>query len=97
MCSKQTTQTIQQELPTPRVICCSSLSPKSITRKCLSCGLEVQREILDLNCSCFRHRLCHFCAYLAFETPGIDIVIIKNIWSGVCLIPRKLRKTDTDE
>ena len=60
MCSKQTTQTIQQELPTPRVICCSSLTRQSITRKCLSCGLEVQKEIVDLNCSCFRHRLCHF-------------------------------------
>ena len=26
---------------------------------------------------------------MTFETPGIDIVIIKNIWSGVCLLPRK--------
>ena len=68
MCSKQTTQTIQQELPTPRVICCSSLTPQSITRKCLSCGLEVQKEIVDLNCSCFRNQLCHFCAHLLFET-----------------------------
>ena len=65
-------QTIQQEkpsfeLPKPRAI--------DENRKCLICPREVEREIVDLNCSCFRHRLCHFCAYLAFETPGIDIVI----------------------
>ena len=43
--------------------------------ECLICWNEFEREIVDLNCSCFRHRLCHVCAYLAFETPGIDIVI----------------------
>ena len=68
-------QTIQQEkpsfeLPKPRAI--------DENRKCLICGNEVEREIVDLNCSCFRHRLCHFCAYLVFETPGIEVVIIKN-------------------
>ena len=65
--------------------------PRAIdeNRKCLICPREVEREIVDLNCSCFKNLLCHFCAYLAFETPGIDIVIIKNIWSGVCLLPRK--------
>jgi len=89
MSSKQITQTIHQELPTLRVICCSSLTPQSISRKCLSCGLQVEKEIVNLNCSCFRHRLCQFCAYLAFETPGIDILIIKNIWSKVSLVPRK--------
>ena len=78
MSSKQITQTIHQELPTLRVICCSSLTPQSISRKCLSCGLQVEKEIVNLNCSCFRHRLCQFCAYLAFETPGIDIVIDYN-------------------
>ena len=89
MSSKQITQTIHQELPTLRVICCSSLTPQSISRKCLSCGLQVEKEIVNLNCSCFRHRLCQFCAYLAFGTPGIDILIIKNIWSKVSLVPRK--------
>jgi len=89
MSSKQITQTIHQELPTLRVICCSSLTPQSISRKCLSCGLQVEKEIVNLNCSCFRHRLCQFCACLAFETPGIDILIIKNIWSKVSLVPRK--------
>ena len=65
-------QTIQQEkqgfeLSKPRAI--------DENHKCLIYKLEVEREIVDLNCSCFRHRLCNFCAYLAFETPGIDIVI----------------------
>jgi hypothetical protein len=58
-------QTIQQEkqgfdLPKPIAI--------DENRKCLICGREVEREIVDLNCSCFRNRLCHFCAHLLFKT-----------------------------
>ena len=82
MCSKQTIQQEKQgfELPKPK--------ETDENRKCLSCRLEVEREIVDLNCSCFRHRLCNFCAYLAFETQGVEIVIIKNVWSGVSLLPK---------
>ena len=58
-------QTIQQEkqgfeLSKPRAI--------DENRKCLICKREVEREIVDLNCSCFRNQLCHFCAHLLFET-----------------------------
>ena len=69
MCSKQTIQQEKQSF---------ELSKPIVTDENLECPIcwnEVEREIVDLNCSCFRHRLCHVCAYLAFETPGIDIVI----------------------
>ena len=69
MCSKQTIQQEKQSFELPKLIVIDE------NLECLICWNEVEREIVDLNCSCFRHRLCHFCAYLAFETPGIDIVI----------------------
>ena len=72
MCPKQTIQQEKQSLELP------NLRPIHENAKCLICGIKVEKEIADLNCSCFRHRLCHFCAYLAFETPDIEIVIIKN-------------------
>ena len=44
--------------------------PRAIheNRKCLICPREVEREIVDLNCSCFKNLLCRFCAHLLFET-----------------------------
>ena len=66
MCSKQTIQQERQNF---------ELSKPKENLECLICWNEVETEIVDLNCSCFKHRMCHFCAYLAFETPGIDIVI----------------------
>ena len=58
-------QTIQQEKPSFELS-----KPRAIdeNRKCLICKREVEREIVDLNCSCFRNQLCHFCAHLLFET-----------------------------
>ena len=44
--------------------------PRAIdeNRKCLICQREVEREIVDLNCSCFKNELCRFCVHLLFET-----------------------------
>ena len=58
MCPKQIMQQEKQsfELPKPRAI--------DQNRKCLICGHEVEREIVNLNCSCVRHRLCYFCAHV---------------------------------
>ena len=36
--------------------------------KCLICPREVEREIVDLNCSCFKNLLCRFCFRFFFET-----------------------------
>ena len=58
MCPKQVTQKEKQsfELSKPR--------PIDQNRKCLICGRQVEREIVNLKCSCVRHRLCYFCAYV---------------------------------
>ena len=43
--------------------------PKAINEnhKCLICSREVEKEIVDLDYSCFRHRLCRLCTFLLFE------------------------------
>jgi len=30
-------------------------------RKCLMCQRELEKEIVDLHCSCFKNLLCRFC------------------------------------
>ena len=49
MCPKQTKQEEipSVQLPRPR--------PREENRMCLFCGAPVEREIVDLDCSCFRH------------------------------------------
>ena len=69
MCSKQNIQEEKQSFELPKPIVTDEIL------ECPICWNEVEREKVDINCSCLRHRLCHRCAYLAFETPGIDIVI----------------------
>ena len=77
MCPKQTKQEEipSVQLPRPR--------PREENRMCLFCGAPVEREIVDLDCSCFRHRLCRFCAFLAYDTPffqvpGVEVVVVQN-------------------
>ena len=72
MCSKQNIQEEKQSFELPKPIVTDEIL------ECPICWNEVEREKVDINCSCLRHRLCHLCAYLAFETPDIEIVIIKN-------------------
>ena len=67
MCPKQTKQEEKPSVALPRP------RPIEENRMCLFCGGPVEREIVDLDCSCFRHRLCRFCAFLAYDTPFFQV------------------------
>ena len=74
MCPKQTKQEEipSVQLPRPR--------PREENRVCLLCERPVEREIVDLDCSCFRHRFCRLCAFVVpfFQVAGLEVVVIRN-------------------
>ena len=44
-------------------------------RKCLMCQRELEKEIVDLHCSCFKNLLCRCCVHLLFEHFVIHVPV----------------------